>query len=383
MYFFHKRRTGIKLLCFFLAGVIVPTAYAITAQRRYRKSELLYTHSRSLVSTETQAALERLESKLTMLSSTGEGIAREWLCTEIFADCSILKLCLSEQEAGQGIYGFLAAVQQQCREIIGGSVVNTNDFSDTANLLKTAVDGNPEELSGLLPDYAPKKARGSAAVPVGKSVTRVAARKTAAEFLGIGEEALTQSEDITVAPERYAFSAGSGLVTVAKQGGRVCTYTSAYIPGELTIDESAATDIAGNFLVSRGFDGVRLHTVSSSNGICELEYVSRLNDGWLNLNCAVHIGVSMDTGTVTSFDARSFLTDTAGRTPPEETVTRAYAEGLLPSHLSVSQFEKVFANDISGVERCCYEFTCTGKGTQKIRVYLDATDAQTVNVELL
>lgn len=199
----------------------------------------------------------------------------------------------------------------------------------------------------------------------------------------IDPSVLVRLEDVREQTACYAFSAVNGFVTVTKDSGRVSTYVSSVHAGEAALSEPAARDRALAFLEKKGYSHLSLRRTQTEDGILTL-YLAAERDNIVYLEDEIKIGVALDSGKVTYFDAQRFLAgESSRRSVPENIVAPERAKAALNEGMTSENEQLVFKKDVLGNERLCYEFICPAAGEKYALVYIDAVDLSTRNVEIL
>ncbi len=202
-------------------------------------------------------------------------------------------------------------------------------------------------------------------------VTRTEAKAYAAKVLGVSQGKLREESDECGKLYLYCFSTDSKTVGITKKGCRLCYIVNSEYEGESTISQSSAVERGEKYLRELGYGGMVSSYYTTYDGICTVNYAYE-KSGAVCYPDLIKVGVSLETGEIVSFDARTYLTNHADRTlkkPSEEQLGKAKEK--LSSNLTVLGAKTAVIPTQSGGEYLCFEFHCKDAQNQEVLVYID------------
>ena len=293
-----------------------------------------------------------------------------------------LQSLLSELDGGGLRPESLAAVQERLSaeteggEITAGSAFQTveADFPQVPSLI---YDG---PFSEHLSNRAPRMLEG---LP---QVTEADARRTAAAFLGLGEDLLTCTSDGEGALPAWGFSAlvdGGELYTeITKQGGQVLQLLSSRPVGTAVLTRKEGVEKAAAFLAEHGYQDMAPSYFLMGDGILTVHFAS-VQSGVYCYPDLVKVGVALDNGDVVSFEAHGYLMNHGARELPSPAVSEGEAARCVDSSLTVLSHQLVLVPTGGEYEVLCHEFKCQNADGGHVLVYVDASDGQQEQILLL
>lgn len=200
--------------------------------------------------------------------------------------------------------------------------------------------------------------------------------REAAEYLGIDAGELTREYDYSGSDGRSCFSAGDCTVCVSSSG--VISFSSSRLPGEETVTQEQAEQIAEQYLRERGFEGVRLESSKRSGGTARLCFDVCEGDTVCTGNC-VRVAVALDDGSIYAFDASDYCTQESGAEFPlsAEECARAVPQGL-----SVSSVRQVAESSPGKKCVACYEYSCTAQDGTPVKILVCADSGRQYDIRL-
>lgn len=202
-------------------------------------------------------------------------------------------------------------------------------------------------------------------------ITRDEAKAFAAEILSVAQSKLKEESDEAGQMYLYCFSTDTQSVGITKSGGKLCYIVSSSFAGESTINEKSAVERGAKFLRQLGYGGMVDSYHSTYDGVCTINYAYE-KSGAICYPDLIKVGISLETGEVVSFDARTYLFNHCDRKiekPSDEKAVQA--KGKLNSGLTVLKERTAIIPTDSGKEYLCFEFHCKDKTGQEVLVYSD------------
>ena len=208
----------------------------------------------------------------------------------------------------------------------------------------------------------------------------VEAMKAAAAFLGLDYGDLMTAGEVGGRIPCWCFNAyiggGEYTVMVTKQGGKILSALCSRIPGtpRLTVQNGVA--VAKDFLEQQGFADMAESYHMAEGGVLTVNF-NYTQDGVICYPDLVKVGVSLDNGSILSWDAKGYLSAHRDRTFDEAAVPVQQAAETVSPLLTVRSFEMALIPSDGGEERLCHEFLCEDESGQQFLIYVNAqTGAQ-------
>ncbi len=202
-------------------------------------------------------------------------------------------------------------------------------------------------------------------------VTRDEAKSFAAEILSVQESKLKEESDESGKMHLYCFSTDTQSVGITKNGGKLCYIVNSSYTGESTINEKSAIERGSKFLRQIGYASMTDSYYSTYDGVCTVNYAYE-KSGAICYPDLIKVGISLETGEVVSFDARTYLMnhhDRKIKTPDSEKAVQAREK--LNSDLTVLGEKTALIPTDSDKEYLCFEFHCKDESGQEVLVYID------------
>ncbi len=257
------------------------------------------------------------------------------------------------------------------QSFVGGLTALETDLPETPVLI---YDGPfSGHISQMVPQYLSEGAICSVAD----------ARNIAAKFVGTALNDMVlvgQSAD----PVVYLFSDNTGnTVSVTGVGGHVISSTQSYIPGSPKFDQTSAISLAKSYLSAKGYPDLVSSYAYTAGGICYINFHAT-SQGVVIYPDLVQVGVAMDTGSVTYFQATGYLNNHRSGRNLAATLTLEQAAGKLAAgYQRVGEGKLCIIPSDGKYETLCYEFLCKGSTGLDYLCYINATTGQEDTVFLL
>lgn len=433
-----RKKTFVLLVSYLGAALLCLGGYALAQSRVGGNYGATARDGYLHAFTEVQSAVADLDEALKKGAYATGGEMSAAVCTEVYGDClaaqmtmSVLPFSTQELEQTSGFVnrtGDYACWLGRRAAINGGFTdedrKTLSDLSDTAsglsetltglredlaagnvvmddpeNVLRTRTDEyrNSSTLSAALlssesafPEQAELKYDGQYSYRekpggAGDIVTRDEALKTAADFLGVGQDRLVCGAVSGGERLCYYFDAdvqeGECSVIVDGQTGLVRSFTSSRVPAEGTVSQEQAASDAEKFIESRGYGEVVLESAKSAGGTVNCCFVP-VQAGAKCYTDLIKISVAADNGGVYSFDASKYVENHRVRTRPGNMVSAAEAAGALPRGLAAGESTLAVIASPGGEDVFCREFVCGGKNGETVKVFVNALTGRQQEIDI-
>lgn len=213
-------------------------------------------------------------------------------------------------------------------------------------------------------------------------ITADEAKSKAAQYLNKDKSELRQDSDENSRLPLYCFSAGDVSVGVTKKGGYICYITNPAFCKEETISYAEAIKRAKKHLSQLGYTSLKESYYSTFDGVCTINF-AYINEGVIHYADLVKISVRLDTGEITSLDARGYLTNHRKRNLPQKRITAKDAQDSLSPELTVTKTETALIPTETGIEKLCYEFLTHNKEGEEYLIYCDVETGETADILVL
>lgn len=324
----------------------------------------------------------------------------------------LAKACLTDgaEEDSRQTLSALAQVSSQLSRSVDAlqEELNRQDFSPEAMLRAeealSALDGEEplpagrlfqsmeEELPALptllydgpfsehLTNRVPKLLEGR------EEVDEAAARRAAAAFLDLPEQALTLLSTGEGSLPTYGFSVereeGSLYIEVTRQGGAVLELFSDRPAGPEQLSAQSARTIAEELLRERGY-GDMAETYSLREGGCLVINYAFQQDGVICYPDLVQVSVALDTGELAAFRAGGYVNSHTARALPAPALSEERARAALSPALTALSHRLAVIPTAGEGEVFCHEFLCQDEDGGKVLVYLNAQTGREERLLLL
>lgn len=215
-----------------------------------------------------------------------------------------------------------------------------------------------------------------------KEFSKTEALEIAAKALNVKSSELHKDKDIDGEMGLYSFSKGDISISVTKNGGYVAQITQLYSPDEGTISPEEAVNRGRDFLTELGYESMDNTYYSVYDGICTVNYAYKTN-GITHYPDLIKVGIALDSGTVITLDAASYLMNHCQRNIPNNTVPSSQAIKNIAGDLTVISVSEALIPLQTGKEALCYEFHCKDKQGQEALIYIDCVTLQEHNILIL
>lgn len=283
--------------------------------------------------------------------------------------------------AGQKItaeeYKTIQSLEQYAYTLHNGLLSVKPDFDSnqlTTNLKKTSSDFTdfPSLIyDGPFSDHIGQK---KPMLTDGKAkILQGNARNIAADFLGVSQDKLTHTQDTAGGLPTYNFTGNNGgiRISVTTAGGYISSMeNSRDVTAENLTYEQAATK-AVSFLDSRGLTNMKERYYVINDGVCTINYAYYKND-IIFYPDLTKVSVALDNGEIVEFNSTGYIMNHRERTLTAK-ITADTAQKAVSATLKVEKRGLALIPTPGLNEVLCYEFLCSGKGKDRVLVYINAS----------
>ena len=402
-----KRKTGIRLISFFCAGILAAGGLALQQHHRAESALRSVRYAGDHAFEELCAAVSGMETAMEKAVRTGESGMLCSLCAEIFARAGVASTALSALPGTYGgmeeTAGFFSRVGDYAlyllRKTAGGQPL-TEEESGSLAQLSTAAGVFCDNLSALRADrrnglISTGEAAIGEALPTltdsllqmeqefpetpslvydgpfsasvadrtprmlegAREIGEGAAQRIAAAYLGAdaGELHVTGGAEGRI--PTWRLTAGEHTVSVTKAGGYVIRDISSRIPDETLLTPEEAVQKALDFLSSYGYDGME-ETYHLREGAMLTAVFCYAWDGVTFYPDMIKVTVALDNGEILRTDFEPYLTSHGERTLPEVRLTEEEAAQNVPAGYTLLSQNLALIPSAGEEERLCRELVC-------------------------
>lgn len=213
-------------------------------------------------------------------------------------------------------------------------------------------------------------------------ISEESARALAATYLNTSADSITQGSDSDGRMPAYNYSFENTDISISKNGGYLIYLITDAAPADIKLSAEQAEESALIFLENTGYSGLQKNYYEISNGVCYINYAYTENAVTFYPDL-VKIGVSLDDGSIVSFDSRGYLVNHTERSLAAVKVSDSAARSSVPASAEIisSRLALIPVNGIT--ERLCYEYNCKGTRDENLLIYVDAETGKEVSVLIL
>lgn len=211
-------------------------------------------------------------------------------------------------------------------------------------------------------------------------------RQLAAKFLGMQQGRVYLSGESAGNIPAYYYTAeidgGELNLAVTRQGGEVIYLLGSRIPQSSNIGAEKAVDIAQKFLQRRGYKNMveSYHIITSNVITVNFAYEQ---DGVICYTDLIKVGVAMDNGTVTGFEAMGYISSHYDRQLPSAKVTADQARTKVIKELEILSENMSLIPTEGKNEVLCYEFKCLAPDERHYLIYVNAVTGEQEKILIL
>lgn len=434
-----NRRTGVRVLSFSLAVVLVLGILAFQNLKRAQNAErqLEYQYLKSI--DDLGNYLENIETALTKTIYSGTPASMTTLTSKIWREAGFAKECVSvlpmselnlektykflsqlgdytvslSEEVAQGhqltaqerenlvrMRDYSTQFLQQVLVTQDGLRTGTISFKEVKQDAKstTAIAGQENFSDGFL-----ETEDGFTAYPTliydgpfsdhilekepemiknAKELTQEEAKKIAAQALNTAGDKIVSDTDEDSNMPSYCFAGQDANLAITKQGGLL----SYMLKNRVVENQQATADecisAALEYLQSLGISDMKKTYYEISDNIITINFAAQQND----VTCytdLIKVSVAMDNQEILKYDARGYITNHKQRDDLSAGISVEEAQKSLSPLLTVEQCNLTVIPTSGQNEVLCYEFKCHSDSDENILVYVNAKTGAEENLLLL
>lgn len=207
-------------------------------------------------------------------------------------------------------------------------------------------------------------------------ITADEAGSIARRSLGLSDGMLDFAREVEGSVPLYCFDGnldgGEISVSVTKRGGYLYSLLSSRDSGVAAISPEEGVRKAGEFLESRGFDGMA-ETYWTTSGNFLLTNFAYLQDGVLCYPDLIKVGVALDTGKIVQFDSAGYVMNHPGRRDiPAAKITEERAKESVTKDLALEGARMCVIPSPGGNDVACWQLTCRSADGSRVMIYVNA-----------
>lgn len=433
-----KKRTLVRLITFFTAGLLILTALLITsfynAKQARQQLNTLYMKSLSELAQSTGSIKNTLSK--TIYSGTPKQLTS--LSSDLKSDASDAKQCLSglplnnvqldnlnkflsqvgnyseyianTAENGKHLtideytnlaelYNYASLLSDELysmeknvqngivnisktkNTLIQSKSVTVPQITDNFNAFEENTEASPQLIyDGPFSDHILQKQ--SQLLKDAYPVKQSEALAKAADFIQLPADHLTPASDENGKMPSYCFSSDNGYISVTKSGGYISYMLKNRTITKMNLTVPDALNNANVFLRNSGYDNLTTTYYQTLDNICTINFAVKTNN-IVYYTDLIKVSVAMDNGEIIAFDARGYLMNNKNRPVQNDIITLNEAKESLSPLLKVEQARLSVIPTNGQNEILCYEFLCTSRNDQQVLVYINALTKAEENILIL
>ncbi|NLG24517.1 MAG: hypothetical protein GX558_04120 [Clostridiales bacterium] len=209
-------------------------------------------------------------------------------------------------------------------------------------------------------------------------VDGVRAQSIAEEFIGADRiQSIRPTGEAAVPVDCHTFDAqtadGTLSIAVTKRGGQVLYLLTSQGASQPTLSEAQCADLAAQFLKSQGLEGMQVNYWQRADGLITFNFAAT-QDGVVLYPDLIKVQISAESGRVTGYESRNYLTNHIVRALGTPTLTQQQANLRVSSRLAVER-ARLCVIPLAVGEAFCYEFSAR-LGDAQYLIYIDAYSGQ-------
>ena len=200
-------------------------------------------------------------------------------------------------------------------------------------------------------------------------------RKAAAQFIGVRPEQVHPSGEMNGDLPSLIFETkikNSPIsIYVSKQGGMVYEVIGSRQVDHSELSAKEAIEAAKKFMERRGFTNMRESYYLISNNVLTANF-AYVQDGVVCYSDLVKVGISLDDGSLQSYESSGYITSHYQREIPAAAVSVEQAKNKVPPDIKILGTALTLIPDEGKNEILCHEFECEDANGQKYLIYVNA-----------
>ncbi|MEG0778900.1 MAG: germination protein YpeB [Oscillospiraceae bacterium] len=219
-----------------------------------------------------------------------------------------------------------------------------------------------------------------------EEITEPEGRKIVAQFLGNRAEQVYPTGECKGHIPSFCY--GTEIdevpvsVTVSKKGGVVYEVLASRAVERTELGPKEAISLAKKYLERRGYTNMTESYYLISDNIMTANFA------WMQgevvcYSDLIKVGISMDTGSIQSFEASGYITAHAERELPEIAVSAEEAQSHVAEGLEILGVRTALIPDAGKKEILCYEFECRDASDSRYIIYVNAVSGEQEKILIL
>lgn len=216
-------------------------------------------------------------------------------------------------------------------------------------------------------------------------VTQETALSNAARFLGVsGGLSVTSRLEGSIPGWLIEGTVSEAPVSleVSEAGGVVIQYTRPCQIRNQMIPYQEGVALAKSFLEKQGYSNLTERYYQEDSGVLTVNFAYQQEDT-ICYPDLIKVSVALDTGAVTGFEAKGYLTQHRQRDIPAPALSPAEAAGRVPDRVEVLSTQYTVIPTEGGYELACWEVKCEGESGRHVIYYLNGETGAEEKIFLL
>lgn len=419
-----SRRTFIRILAYLISLIVVLSVMLCLYYKeiRFYKMQVQYTYSQALE--EFSSSINSIALNLEKAGYITTGKQMSNIATTVYTEAKIAKQAFSQFPSGEATYEkvnkFLSQVGNYsislAQKVIKGTAVDEEErknlyrlseistqiskkiiniegeynnqkfwFENLSNEIADSIKTDELsaaflELEETLTDYPTLIYDGPYSDFISNNgywmlenngeITEEEAKTKAASVLKIPESVLKSETMDNGKIKAYNFDYGSGAISVSVNGGFIVYFRKYTTQQQAVLNYEQAISKAQKYLSTQNDELFTPTYYYNENGVCVISFAGT-NGNTVCYTDLIKIGVDMSNGEIVFYEGRGYLTNHKPRTIKTPVYTEEQARTILNESLTVISSGLVLIPTDAGDEKHCYEFTCRGRNSEEILVYIN------------
>lgn len=434
-----KRRSKIRTAVFAISLFTVMLAWGITATVKMHRSETQVRISQQRALTQLCEYMDNIETSLTKSLYTESDNMLSVLSSDLYKQATGAKTSLSTLSSGDTelthIYKFLSQVGEYTatlnKKAAAGEKITPKERDTLRKLLEyaTSLSSQLDQMSALLngnylsfdkiddslmqADKNSEKeisfinsisdaeesmtnfptliydgpfsdnilTKDSVMLKNSDKISVEAAKKKAADYLGVDEDTVIYDGETAGRIATYIFHYDKSSAAVTQHGGYLAYILSEDNVGVEKINADEAVEKAVSYLESIGYKDMESSYYSVHDGICTANFAAK-QGAFICYPDLIKVSVALDNGRIVSVDATDYIMNHISRDIPETKISTSQAVQVA-SPLTVQKCGFAVIPTESGGEASTYELYCTADDGQDVLVYKDIVSGKEDDILIL
>lgn len=288
-------------------------------------------------------------------------------------------------DTASSLYAQLDAMKEQID-------IGVIPFEHAENESSNTVSGSFSEIESQFPEYAQLIYDGPFSEHIQNrsplylkdraEVTEVSAKSAAAKALQLKESDISNEYTSDGIIPAYGFTSGSASFSVTKAGGLLLSLLDNRQPSSATVSEEDAVAYAKQFLTKLGYENMEPTYYLTYESVVTVNFAYTKN-GTVYYPDLMQVGIALDNGSVTRFDATGFFMNHHNRSLSSPSISKQEASAVIPKDVAIQSSSLAIIPTSGKKEKLCYAFTCEHEDGQRLLYYVNATTGHTENLFVL